>query len=65
MLDDEPHRLLPGLPWLAGLAWLGRAGSGLAWVWLASLRIWLDFNMISVGFRLLAFIYLDFVWIWL
>ena len=34
-----------------GLAWLGLAGlAGLAWVWLAFLRIWLDFGLVSAGF---------------
>ena len=45
-------------PW-AGLAWLGLAGS-LAWVWLAFLRIWLDWAEFRVdlvfGLHLLGFL---------
>ena len=45
----------------AGLAgWLGLASS-VAYVWLAFLRIWLDFWWISVGFGWI----LGWVWIWL
>ena len=48
-------------------AGLASAGSGLAWVWLASLRIWLDFGLISGGCCFwLSFprILVGFAWIW-
>ena len=44
--------------WAAWRAWLGLAGFGLAWVWLAFLRI-------SARFRFDFWIWLDFGWIWL
>ena len=50
----------------AGGGWLGSAGSrlglaGFIWRWFA--WICLAFGLVSAGFRLLAFIYLDFGWI--
>ena len=41
--------------------WLGLAGS--AWAWLAFLRIWFDFGLISTLFRLDFGFHLDLGWI--
>ena len=41
-------------------AGLASAGSGLAWVWLASLRIWLDLAWFLLDFTS-GFIYYDFL----